>query len=238
MADNTSNRPGALIIGGTSGIGRAVAQALAVRGDRVIIAGRDAERAATIANGIGMDVTGIAVDLGKPETIAESLAGVGTIKHLVISAIDRDANTIRDYDIRRALNLVTLKLVGYAETIHTLIPRFTNDASIVLLGGLAKDRPYPGSTTVSTVNGGIVGMTHTLAKELGPVRVNGVHPGIIRDTETWSGKPAEFLEALMERTPAGRLVATADVVGAITFLLDNKGVNGVDLVVDGGWLLT
>ena len=85
------------------------------------------------------------------------------------------------------------KLVGYTETIHVLCPRFTPDASIVLFGGLAKERPYPGSTTVTTVNGGVNNMIKTLAVELAPVRVNAVHPGIVGDSPAWSGKPPEVL---------------------------------------------
>ena len=63
---------------------------------------------------------------------------------------------------------MTLKLVGYPEVVHQLVPRFVPGASIVLFGGLAKERPYPGSTTVSTVNGGVSGLVRTLACELRP----------------------------------------------------------------------
>ena len=226
----------ALVVGGTSGIGRAVAEALAKRGGEVYITGRDAARTAAIAAEIGPNVKAVALDLSEPETIAAALAGLGPVDKVVISAIERDANSIREYDIKRALRLVTLKLVGYTEVVHTLCTRFTDTASVVLLGGLAKERPYPGSTTVSSVNGGVVGLVHTLASELGPVRVNAVHPGIIGDTDTWSGKP-EVLEAVRVRTPSGKLATTEDVSGACLFLLDNKGVNGVNLTVDGGWLL-
>jgi NAD(P)-dependent dehydrogenase (short-subunit alcohol dehydrogenase family) len=232
-----ANSSTAVIVGGTSGIGRAVAKMLAERGEKVYITGRDQARTDAVAAEIGLGVQGLALDVAKPETIEAALKSVGSVDHLVISAIERDSNTIKEYDIRRALNLVTLKLVGYAEVIHTLVGRFTQDASIVLLGGLAKERPYPGSTTVSTVNGGVTGMVHTLAVELGPIRVNAVHPGIIGDTDTWSGKPEEFLNGLRSRTPTGRLASTEDVSGAIMFLLDNRGVNGVNLVVDGGWRL-
>lgn len=227
----------AVVVGGTSGIGRGVAAELAQRGEQVVITGRDAARTQAIAREIGESVTGIALDLSAPQTIAEGLKDLGPVNRIVISAIERDANTVKDYDVGRALRLVTLKLVGYTEVIHSLATRLTEDASIVLLGGLAKERPYPGSTTVSTVNGGVAGLVHTLAVELGPVRVNAIHPGIIGDTDTWSGKPEEFLDALRARTPMGRLATTADVTGAVLFLLDNQGVNGVNLAVDGGWLL-
>ena len=136
-----------------------------------------------------------------------------------------------------ALRLVTMKLVGYAEVIHALVPRLTADASIVLFGGQAKERPYPGSTTVSTVNGGVSTMIHSLAVELAPVRINALHPGIIGDSPAWNGKPPAVLEAVRARTPTGRLGTMEQVAQATLFLLDNQAVNGVNLPVDGGWLL-
>ena len=116
------------------------------------------------------------------------------------------------------------------------MPRLTEDASILVFGGLALRRPYPGSTTVTTVNGGVVGLVHTLAVELAPVRVNGIHPGIVGDSPYWEGKEAA-LEATRARTPLGRLVTMAEVADASIFLLENGAVNGVNLDVDGGWLL-
>ena len=228
----------AVIVGGTSGIGRQLAKTLAARGEDVIITGRDQARAQSVAAEIGGRVSGLALDLAHPEEIAGKLAGVGKVSHLVITAIERDDNSVRKFDIARALRLVTLKLVGYTEVIHTLIPRFAPDASIIVFGGLAKERPYPGSTTVTTVNGGINNMIKTLAVELAPVRVNAVHPGIVGDSPAWNGKPPEVLQRVVARTPLGRLVTMDEVVGSVLFLLDNQGINGVNLYVDGGWLLT
>jgi NAD(P)-dependent dehydrogenase (short-subunit alcohol dehydrogenase family) len=90
---------------------------------------------------------------------------------------------------------------------------------------------------VSTVNGGVMGMVHTLAVELAPIRVNAVHPGIVGDSPFWSSKPAAVLDGVRSRTPIGRLASMADVAGAVEFLLENPAVNGVNLNVDGGWLL-
>ncbi|MBK6804128.1 MAG: SDR family oxidoreductase [Betaproteobacteria bacterium] len=228
----------AVIIGGTSGLGKQLAGVLAKRGDEVIVTGRDAARAQAAAREIGGRTRGLAVDLANPSEIAGKLADVGAVKHLVIAAIERDDNSVRKFDVARAARLVTLKLVGYPEVVHTLAPRFTPDASIVLFGGLAKERPYPGSTTVTTVNGGVNNMIKTLAVELAPVRVNAVHPGIVGDSPAWNGKPPEVLQRVVARTPLGRLVTMDEVVGSVLFLLDNRGVNGVNLYMDGGWLLT
>ncbi|MFN8620312.1 MAG: hypothetical protein U0869_06160 [Chloroflexota bacterium] len=85
----------------------------------------------------------------------------------VLAAIDRDANTIADYDIARAIKLVTLKLVGYTEVIHTLRPRLVADARCRCSSAGWPRAAYPGSTTVSTVNGGVVGLAGRSSKALG-----------------------------------------------------------------------
>jgi len=69
------------------------------------------------------------------------------------------------------------------------------------------------------------------------VRVNAVHPGIVGDTPAWADKPDSVLDPVRARTPIGRLVTTDEIVDASIFLLENGGVNGVNLEVDGGWLL-
>lgn len=228
---------GAIIVGGTQGLGLMLAEIMAARGDQVTIAGRDQQRAETVAKRLGPNVRGLSIDLTKPHSIAKSLADVGPLRHVVLSAIQRDMNTARDYDVDRAINLVTLKLVGYTEVIHSLLPKLADDSSIVLFGGLAKERPYPGSTTVSAINGAISTMVHTLAVELAPIRVNAIHPGIIGDSPAWSEKQ-ETIERVLARTPTKRLATMKDVAGATLFLLENQSVNGINLNIDNGWLLT
>ncbi len=223
-----------LVVGGTGGIGREVARHYHERGGDVIITGRDLERANAVASEIGADVGALAFDLAEPDTIGEALSGVGAVSRLVLSSIARDNNPIRNYTIADAVYLATMKLVGYTTTVHTLIDRLADDSSVVLFGGRAKDRPYPGSTTVTTVNGGVNSLIRTLAVELAPVRFNAIHPGIVGDSPFWENKP---LDAVLQRTPTGRLVTMADVVDATVFLLENRGVNGVNLAVDGGWML-
>ena len=225
-----------LVVGGTAGLGREIVRHYAEQGWSVVLTGRDADRAAAVASEVGGDTHGLALELAEPEGIATALRDVGPLDHVVITAIERDANTVRDYDIKRATYLVTMKLIGYTEVVHTLLPRLSDDASIVMFGGLARDRPYPGSTTVSTVNGGVHGLVRTLATEIAPVRVNCLHPGIVGDSPFWSGK-AEALENVRARTPLKRNVTMAEIVDAVDFLLRNGAVNGVELAVDGGWLL-
>lgn len=224
-----------LIVGGTQGLGRELAQAYADEGRDVVVTGRKQARADAAAAEIGGNTRGLGFDLADPHAIADSLAGVGDVDYVVLAAIERDTNKVGEYDIEGALRLVTLKLVGYTEVIHALGPRLRPESAVLIFGGLARDRPYPGSTTVTTVNGGVTSLIRTLVIELAPIRVNGLHPAIVGDSPQWIDMPAERMQALVDRTPIGRLVTMAEIVGACRFLLENQAVNGINLVVDGGW---
>ena len=225
-----------IVVGGTQGLGRELAQSYAGEGREVIVTGRDQSRADAAANEIGGSTRGIGFDLAQPHTIAAALEAVGDVDHLVLAAIERDVNKVVAYEIDAAIRLVTMKLVGYTEVIHVLRPRLSDDSSILIYGGLARDRPYPGSTTVTTVNGGVTGLVRTLVVELAPIRVNAIHNGIVGDSPQWRDMPPERHKALVDRTPIGRLVTMAESMSAARFLLENRAINGINLAVDGGWM--
>jgi len=226
-----------VIAGATNELGKAIGKHYIERGHRVVVTSRQLERAQAMAKELGGDCVPIAMDLADPHQIASALASVDDVLHLVLMGIYRDDNTIRDYNIDEAIKLVTLKLVGYTECVHALHPRMREDASIVIFGGLAKDQPYPGSTTITTVNGGVSTLINTLAIELSPIRVNAIHPGQVGDTPAWISKPKEMLDNLRSRTALGDLVTVEDVTHAVVFLLENRGVTGVNLRVDGGRMM-
>ncbi|MGW5475392.1 SDR family NAD(P)-dependent oxidoreductase [Streptomyces sp. NPDC004008] len=170
-----------IIVGGSGGLGRVLAERFADRGDTVIITSRTRARAETVAGEIAGTVRGLDLDLSRPETIDRALVDVPEVDNLVITAITEDLTTVADFDIAKAVHAVTTKLVGYTETVRVLHDRFTPGASVVLFGGLAKERPYPGSTIVTAVNAGITGLVKTLAVQIAPHRVNAIHPGMVGD---------------------------------------------------------
>lgn len=224
-----------VIIGGTSGIGLGLARACAERGWNVVITGRDADRARQVAERIGPSVTGLGFDLAEPDRIVDALKPLGTIDHVVLSAIERDRNTVKEYAVERAVRLTTLKLVGYTTVVHALADRLhpSPASSILLIGGMAGYTPYPGSTTVSTVNAGLNGLMRTMVHQLAPVRVNTLHPGLVGDTPAWENA-AQVLETIAAKTPTKQVASTADMVHGLLFLIDNPAANGVELLLNGG----
>jgi len=224
-----------IVVGGSGGLGSVIARHFADRGDDVLITSRDKARAETIAAQVGPGTRGLALDLAHPETIDAALSQVSEVDNLVITAVGQAANTLAQFDITTAVAALTMKLVGYAETVRALHDRFTPGASVVLFGGLAKERPYPGSTIITTFNAGITGLVKTLAVEIAPHRVNALHPGLIGDSPRWRDVPNP---PYADQVPIGRLVTMAEITDATDFLLRNTGMNAHDLYVDGGLMAT
>jgi len=222
-----------VVVGGTRAIGFEIAKHYVETGHEVVLTGQSRETVDAALAALDGRTTGLVFDLAEPGSIAPALAPVGPVHHLVLVAIDRDQNAIREYDIAGATRLTTLKLVGYAEVVHALLDRLDESSSIVMFGGQARFLPYVGSTTVTTVNGGVEGLTRALVHELKPIRVNCIHPGIVGNSPYWENRQAA-LDATRARTPTGRLVTMADIVAATAFLLESPALNGVELRVDGG----
>ena len=100
----------------------------------------------------------------------------------------------------------------------------------------------------TSAGGAIGGIEETALRALGKLeqvlperlrrRVNAIHPAIVGDSPQWIDMPDERRQALVSRTPIGRLVTMEEVVGACRFLLENRAINGINLSVDGGWMCT
>lgn len=255
--------PNVLIIGATQGTGRELAAAYLRDGANVMITGREGARAETVAAELTAEaaestatvagqppattgegspsvgaVTGLALDLSRPETVAAALAPVEQVDRLVLVGMVRDRNTLASFDVAAASQLAVTKIVGYTAVIAALAERLTPNAAVLLFGGGAKDYPYPGSTTLTAVNAAVTGMVRTLSIELAPVRVNAIHPGPIENSPFWQGRAelAETLAKFRAETLTGELGSMADIVDACRFLLENRLANGIDLAVDGGHL--
>jgi NAD(P)-dependent dehydrogenase (short-subunit alcohol dehydrogenase family) len=233
-----------VVIGGSSGIGLAVAGTMLAEGAEVTIAGRSPERLAAAAR----ELTGRhahATDRLHPETaditreadIERLFKEAGPVDHVVATAADAAGAYQRaaEFDVTAARRLIDAKLLG-----AVLLAKHANlgaSGSITLTSGIAAYRPAPGGSMVAAVNGALASLAYALAIELAPARVNVVSPGWI-DTPIWDtiagdGKAAR-LDAMASRLPAGRVGQPADVAQAILALIRNPFITGTVLHVDGG----
>lgn len=215
-----------VVIGGSSGIGLAVARTAVAAGWDVTVASRDPGRAEIAAEAVELDVTDAAA-------VREFFASLGPVDHLVSSTVARAGGPVKELDLDAARRAFETKLWGPLAAVQAADVR----TSIVLLSGAAASTPMRGGAATAAVNGAVEALVRTLAVELAPVRVNAVSPGII-DTPTWASMPDDQRDAMFSRLagalPVGRVGSSEDVADAIWHLLTNGFVTGTVLHVDGG----
>lgn len=229
-----------LIIGGSSGIGSAVAELAAEKNWRVTVASRNKEKARQFASRLSDAVTVYSVDISQPESVERLFRRCGEVDYLVVSAAELTYGAFATQSFDAMRTMIDTKLWGYIYTLRYAIPYLTTSASVVLLSGLAAWKPGSTAAIVAAVNGAIVSLGKALAVELAPVRVNVVAPGIT-DTPSWDhlgpGERAQFFNDVRQTLPVRRVAKASEIGQGILFALQNPFVTGTVLHMDGGALL-
>ena len=226
-----------VIVGGSSGMGRALAAELVAQGSEVTVAGRSADKLDDVRRELG--VRTVAMDVGVEQDIERLFAVTGTVSHIVTTAADVGGayQPIAAYDVRAARTAVDSKLLGPLLLAKHGAPLLEPGGSIVFTSGIAAYRPGPRASLLAALNGALASLAAALAVELAPLRVNVVSPGWV-DTPIWqdvAGDAApETLAAMAARLPVGRIGRTQDIAAAIIALLRNGFITGTVLHADGG----
>lgn len=221
-----------LIVGGGSGIARALAADAVAEGASVTLAGRDPQRLAPGAAQVGAATARI--DLTDEGSIAAFAATSGPLDHVVSLAAAPANGPVAELDRDAVHTAFDAKVVGPLLLAKHLAPLVRG--SFLLFSGVAAWRPAPGRSVMATTNGAVAFLAQALAVELSPVRVNALSPGIV-DSGQWDrlgdGKDA-FLAATAAANPARRTGTPAQLSAAARSLLTNPFVTGTTLHVDGG----
>jgi len=230
-----------VVLGGTSGIGFAIARAALAQGARVVVSSSREDRVKEAVAELGSHAVGHVVDLNDAASVGELFATIGDFDHLAYTAgdsllIGELANT----DVNAARKAFEVRVFGAMAAVKAAAPHIRRDGSIVLTSGVASARPQKGWTVGASICGAMEAFTRGLAVELAPIRVNIVSPGFTR-TALWSNIPDDERETLYREVGArllvGRIGEADEIAQTYVHLMNNRFATGETVVIDGGGVL-
>jgi len=237
----TLNGKRIVLLGGSSGIGLATAQAAARDGAELVIASsRRASLDAALLT-LPAGTQGHVLDLASEDQIRTFFQDLGAFDHLVYTAGENlKLGPIADTDIQAAQHFWAIRYWGAYMAVKYAGPQIRKTGSIVLTSGLAGQRPHPGWTVASSICAAMQGLTRALAVELAPVRVNIVSPGVVK-TPLWDNMSAADRDAFYRQMEASLLVGHVgepeEIAEAYLYLMRQTYGTGETLTVDGGGAL-
>jgi NAD(P)-dependent dehydrogenase (short-subunit alcohol dehydrogenase family) len=230
-----------VILGGSSGIGLAVAEQAASQGAEIVIASSNAERVQRAVESFGGSAQGQALDLSDEQAVETFFTKLGAFDHLAFTAGDSlHLQDLATTDLKQARRAFELRYWAVLAAVKYGSKNIRKGGSIVLTTGIAGQRPHKGWVIAASVCGAVEALTRSLALDLAPIRVNAVSPGIVR-TNLWQNMTVAEREQLYERVgnslPVGRVGEPHDIAQAYLFLMQEGYGTGQTLVVDGGTVL-
>ncbi|MBU7318175.1 SDR family oxidoreductase [Paenibacillus oleatilyticus] len=227
-----------IVLGGTSGMGFATAEAAADEGASVVVVSSRQEKVDAAVSRLPQGAEGHAVDLANETQVRDFFGRIGEFDHLVFTAGDPlQLATLGEVDMDAARQMFNLRYWGALMAAKYGSVNIRSGGSITLASGTAGVRPQKGCTVAGSVCGAVEALTKALAVELSPLRVNAVRFGLMR-TEMWSGIPEGDRNAMYKAAekflPVGRVGEPEDAAEAFLYLMREKYSTGQTIVVDGG----
>ncbi|KAF3395902.1 putative oxidoreductase YkvO [Penicillium rolfsii] len=234
-----------LVIGGSSGIGYAVAERCLAEGAKVHIASSSASRVNASASSLkekfpAGEISGHCCDLAErnvEQNLEKLLEAVKPLDHIVFTA--GDALAIKPLE---AIDLDAIQQAGHIRfavplLVAKLAPRYLNpgfQSSYTMTTGAGSQKPFPNWSMISGYLSGLHGMTRNLALDLKPLRVNLVSPGVVA-TPLWgtNGVPEE----MSQHTTLGKVGTPEEVAEAYVYLMKDTNATGSCISTNGGSLL-
>ncbi|MGY2361031.1 SDR family oxidoreductase [Pseudomonas azotoformans] len=224
-----------IVIGGSSGIGAAVAKAAAARGAQVVLAGR------RLVSGVENGLRSEPVDVTDAASLQRLYETVGRFDHLVYtSGPSVRAKTLIETDLSEAQENFNVKLWGSLRAIQLALPFLSEHGSISLTSGQLGRKSVPGQFIKTGINAATEALVKQLAKELAPRRVNAISPGVI-DTPAYAGLADDQRLAMFAKAgsalPVGRVGQAEEVAAGYVLAMENGFMTGAVIDIDGGGLL-
>ncbi len=230
-----------LVVGGGSGIGKAIASQAAAAGASVHIASRDRAKLEAAAAEIGHAAAFSSIDMTDDTAVKAWAATLPAIDHLVISASSAAHGRFSEVETGAIRNMFDAKFFGPYVVAREVLPKIRPGGSITFFSGVLSRRPGENCSGLGAVNGAVESLAMALALELGPaIRVNCCSPGMVR-SDAYAAMPAEAREDMYRATgeslPIGRVGDTDEIAHAVLFMMSNGYLTGQVIDVDGGHMI-
>ncbi|MEM8686114.1 MAG: SDR family oxidoreductase [Pseudomonadota bacterium] len=229
-----------VVLGGGSGIGKAIAQAASHDGAGLVLSSRMRAKLEQVADGLG-GATVVPVDMTDGASVERWAAELPKFDHLVISASTAVHGTFQELEEDALRSMFEAKFFGPYRSAKAALSKINPGGSITFFSGVLSRRPGLNCSGLGAVNGAVESLSYALGLELGPeIRVNCVSPGMVR-SEAYDGVPEDAREAMYEATgqslPLGRVGTVAEAAAAALYLMTNTFSTGIVLDVDGGHMI-
>jgi NAD(P)-dependent dehydrogenase (short-subunit alcohol dehydrogenase family) len=224
-----------IVAGGTSGIGLATAQLLKEAGASVTVTGRNPEKLNT-AKQAGLQTA--QVDSMNATALQTFFETQGNIDHLVIAVgSTKGLGNFSDLSLDDLRAGFEEKYWSHLNTLKAALPHINKSGSITLITAITGSGKMAGTSGIGSINGALEIIVPILAKEIKPLRINAVSPGVV-DTPWWDFLPKEVKKETFDSyTPqiaVGRIAQPTDIAQAILFLTENEYITGKIIAMDGG----
>lgn len=224
-----------IVAGGTSGIGLATALSFQQAGALVTVTGRHSSKL-DVANQKGLNIA--QVDSSNPIALQAFFTSQGNFDHLVIAlGSTKGVGNFRDLSIDDLRTGFEEKYWPHLNTLKAALPYINAKGSITLITAITGSAKMPGTSGIGSINGALEIYVPILAKELKPLRINAVSPGIV-DTPWWNFLSEEVRKktfaGFAEQIAVGRIAQPEDIAQAILFLTDSEYITGEIIAMDGG----
>jgi NAD(P)-dependent dehydrogenase (short-subunit alcohol dehydrogenase family) len=229
-----------VIIGGSSGIGFAVAKLAIAEEAQVIIASRSKEKLESAKDRLGGVVEIMTIDMRDENVLRGFFKKVGNFDHLQIPASDVKGGAFLELPTDTAKTSFESKFWGPYMAAKQAVPYMNKDGSITLFSGALGQRPVSGTVISASINCAIEGLSRALAVELSPIRVNCISPGLTQTElfNKWDEKKTkDFFADRCEKLIIKRAAKPEEIAESAIYLMHNTYTTGITLYVDGGYAL-
>jgi NAD(P)-dependent dehydrogenase (short-subunit alcohol dehydrogenase family) len=226
-----------LVIGGSSGIGKAVAEMAYNMGNEVILTSRQLAKAESVAKKIGDTVTGLQLDINNESQVHSLFGQLAPQDHIYIAAGSTKIGSLTDETLDKNLQAFNTRLLGSLHVVRAAIDKMNHGGSFVFTGGISTDRPISGAWVSGLGTAAAEQLARVLVMEYTHVRFNAVAPGYT-DTPMWDellgANRNEVLAEVAQKIPVQKIATPEEVASAVLFLMSNASINGEILHIDGG----